>query len=79
MPISGCHGVFLVEPNHLGCKLISVNCYDSCMFGLQVIIECNKAEDWLKEKKRYQEELPKSTNPTLLSAEVKRRTETLDR
>lgn len=45
----------------------------------KVIIECNKAEDWLREKKQQQDHLPKSANPVLLCAEVKKKTETVDR
>ncbi|KAI5073778.1 hypothetical protein GOP47_0011791 [Adiantum capillus-veneris] len=45
----------------------------------KVIMECNKAEDWLREKKQQQDHLPRSANPVLLCAEVKKKTETLDR
>lgn len=45
----------------------------------KVIAECNKTEDWLREKKQQQDHLPKSANPVLLCAEVKKKTDTLDR
>eukprot|EP00250_Pteridium_aquilinum_P013504 c21375_g1_i1 orf=501-3035(-) len=45
----------------------------------KVIAECNKAEDWLREKKQQQDQLRKSANPILLCAEVKKKAETLDR
>jgi heat shock protein 4 len=45
----------------------------------KVISECNKAEEWFKDKKQQQDVLPKCANPVLLSAEVKKKTEVLDR
>ncbi|KAH7443289.1 hypothetical protein KP509_02G028700 [Ceratopteris richardii] len=45
----------------------------------KVISECDKAETWLKEKEQQQAVLPKSANPAFLCAEVKKKTETLDR
>ncbi|MCO5614617.1 hypothetical protein L7F22_068901 [Adiantum nelumboides] len=45
----------------------------------KVIMECNKAEDWLREKKQQQDHLPRSANPVLLCTEVKKKTETVDR
>jgi heat shock protein 4 len=44
-----------------------------------VIIECNKAEEWFKDKQQQQNALPKSANPVLLSSDVKKKTEFLDR
>ncbi len=46
---------------------------------LQVVSECNKAEDWYKDKKQQQDALPKSANPALLAADIKKKTEFLDR
>lgn len=45
----------------------------------KVIAECNKAEDWFREKKQQQDHLPRSANPVLFCAEMKKKTETLDR
>ncbi|KAG6551457.1 hypothetical protein Mapa_006880 [Marchantia paleacea] len=45
----------------------------------KVVAECTKAEDWLKEKKQLQDGLPKASNPVLLSADIKKKTEVLDR
>lgn len=45
----------------------------------KVIVECNKAEDWLKEKKQLQDILPKAANPVLHAADIKKKTEVLDR
>ncbi|KAG0585213.1 hypothetical protein M758_3G267900 [Ceratodon purpureus] len=45
----------------------------------KVIAECNKAEEWFKDKKQQQDALPKSANPVLLAAELKKKTEVLDR
>ena len=46
---------------------------------LQVISECNKAAEWYKDKKQQQDALPKFANPVLLAADVKKKTEFLDR
>jgi hypothetical protein len=46
---------------------------------LQVIDECNKAEQWLQEKIQQQHSLPKDTDPVLWSNEIKRKTEALDK
>jgi heat shock protein 4 len=45
----------------------------------KVVSECNKAEDWYKDKKQQQDALPKSANPALLAADIKKKTEFLDR
>lgn len=45
----------------------------------KVLKECVEAEAWLREKKQQQDSLPKHANPVLLSADVKRKTEALDR
>ena len=47
----------------------------SCM---QILNECNKAEQWLREKTQKQESLPKNTNPVLWSSEISEMTEDLD-
>ncbi|CAK9166911.1 unnamed protein product [Ilex paraguariensis] len=43
-----------------------------------VINECNKAEQWLREKTQQQNSLPKSADPVLWSSEIKCKTESLD-
>ncbi|KAJ0977860.1 hypothetical protein J5N97_013334 [Dioscorea zingiberensis] len=45
----------------------------------KVINECTAADAWLREKKQQQEACSKQTTPVLLSADVKRKAETLDR
>ncbi|KAJ0977856.1 hypothetical protein J5N97_013330 [Dioscorea zingiberensis] len=45
----------------------------------KVINECTAGEAWLREKKQQQEACSKQTTPVLLSADVKRKAETLDR
>ncbi|KAJ8466227.1 hypothetical protein OPV22_028779 [Ensete ventricosum] len=43
-----------------------------------VIDECNKAEQWLRERSQQQDSLPKNADPVLWSHEIKKRTEALD-
>ncbi|CAI9756597.1 unnamed protein product [Fraxinus pennsylvanica] len=43
-----------------------------------VIGECNKAEQWLREKTQRQDSLPKNADPILLSGEIKRKAEALE-
>ncbi|OVA11479.1 Heat shock protein 70 family [Macleaya cordata] len=43
-----------------------------------VINECNKAEQWLREKTQQQEALPRNTDPLLWSSEIKTRAEALE-
>ncbi|KAK0579063.1 hypothetical protein LWI29_020291 [Acer saccharum] len=43
-----------------------------------VIEECNKVEQWLQEKTREQDSLPKDADPILWSSEIKRKLEALD-
>ncbi|CAD5194191.1 unnamed protein product [Musa acuminata subsp. malaccensis] len=45
----------------------------------KVINECGGVEAWLREKQKLQDALPKSATPVLLSADLKRKAETLDR
>lgn len=45
----------------------------------KVLNECVEAEAWLREKKQQQDALPKYATPVLLSAEVRRKAEALDR
>eukprot|EP00262_Sarcandra_glabra_P020686 TRINITY_DN837_c0_g1_i2.p1 TRINITY_DN837_c0_g1~~TRINITY_DN837_c0_g1_i2.p1 ORF type:complete len:856 (+),score=226.44 TRINITY_DN837_c0_g1_i2:70-2637(+) len=45
----------------------------------KVVNECGEAETWLREKQQLQDTLPKYATPVLLSSEVKRKAETLDR
>ncbi|KAL0286223.1 UNVERIFIED_CONTAM: Heat shock protein 16 [Sesamum angustifolium] len=44
-----------------------------------VIAECNKAEQWLREKSHHQDSLPKNADPILWSGEIKRKSEHLMR
>ncbi|XP_031282802.1 heat shock 70 kDa protein 16 isoform X2 [Pistacia vera] len=43
-----------------------------------VIDECNKSEQWLQEKTRHQDLLPKDADPILWSSEIMRKSEALD-
>jgi len=45
----------------------------------KVLNECVEAEAWLREKKQHQDSLPKYATPALLSADVRRKAEALDR
>lgn len=45
----------------------------------QVIKECVEAEAWLREKQQQEDSLPKYANLVLLSADVNRNVEALDR
>lgn len=45
----------------------------------KVLNECVEAEAWLREKKQQQDALPKYATPALLSADVRRKAEALDR
>ncbi|KAM1011364.1 hypothetical protein ACFX13_047477 [Malus domestica] len=45
----------------------------------KVLNECVEAEAWLREKKQLQDLLPKYANPVLLSADVRRKAEAVDR
>ncbi|CAL9767311.1 unnamed protein product [Musa acuminata subsp. burmannicoides] len=45
----------------------------------KMINECGGVEAWLREKQKLQDALPKSATPVLLSADLKRKAETLDR
>lgn len=45
----------------------------------KVILECNKAEDWLREKTQQQDTISKFEIPLLRSSEIRKRTETLER
>ncbi|KAG5017509.1 hypothetical protein JHK85_023645 [Glycine max] len=44
----------------------------------QIINECNKVEQWLKEKIQQQESFPKNTDPILWSSDIKSKTEELN-
>lgn len=46
---------------------------------VQVLNECVEAEAWLREKKQQQDGLPKYASPVLLSADARKKAETLDR
>ncbi|KAI4355663.1 hypothetical protein L6164_004412 [Bauhinia variegata] len=45
----------------------------------KVLNECAGAEAWLREKQQQQDSLPKYANPVLLSAEVRKKAEAVDR
>ncbi|MBA0628090.1 hypothetical protein Godav_022867 [Gossypium davidsonii] len=45
----------------------------------KVLNECVEAEAWLREKKQQQDQLPKYATPVLLSADVRKKAEALDR
>ncbi|XP_031265247.1 heat shock 70 kDa protein 14-like [Pistacia vera] len=45
----------------------------------KVLNECVEAEAWLREKKQHQDSLPKYAAPVLLLADVRRKTEAVDR
>ncbi|GAB4842165.1 hypothetical protein Ancab_012123 [Ancistrocladus abbreviatus] len=45
----------------------------------KVLNECVEAEAWLREKKQQQDALPKYATPVLLSADVRKKAEALDR
>ncbi|XWS11903.1 hypothetical protein CRYUN_Cryun37aG0044700 [Craigia yunnanensis] len=45
----------------------------------KVLNECVEAEAWLREKKQQQDQLPKFATPVLLSADVRKKAEALDR
>ncbi|XP_073017569.1 heat shock 70 kDa protein 15-like [Primulina eburnea] len=45
----------------------------------KVLNECVEAEAWLREKLQHQDSLPKHANPVLLSADVRKKAEALDR
>ncbi|KAL2332389.1 hypothetical protein Fmac_019970 [Flemingia macrophylla] len=45
----------------------------------KVIDECTEAESWLMEKKKQQDALPKYANPVLLSADIRKKAEAVDR
>ncbi|KAG5572635.1 hypothetical protein H5410_062401 [Solanum commersonii] len=45
----------------------------------KVLNECVEAEAWYREKKQQQDALPKYANPVLLSADVRKKAEALDR
>ncbi|KAJ6706343.1 HEAT SHOCK 70 KDA PROTEIN 14 [Salix purpurea] len=45
----------------------------------KVLNECVEAEAWLRERKQHQDSLPKHATPALLSADVRKKAETLDR
>ncbi|TKY64506.1 Heat shock 70 kDa protein 14 [Spatholobus suberectus] len=45
----------------------------------KVLNECDEAENWFREKHQQQKSLPKYVNPVLLSAEIRRKAEAVDR
>ncbi|KAD6794594.1 hypothetical protein R6Q59_021435 [Mikania micrantha] len=45
----------------------------------KVLNECSEVENWLRESKQLQDSLPKHAEPVLLSSDVRKKAETLDR
>lgn len=45
---------------------------------MQILDECDKAEQWLREQTQKQESLPKNTDPVLWSSDISKMTEDLD-
>lgn len=45
----------------------------------KVLNECVEAENWLREKKQQQDSLPKFANPVLLSSDIRKKAEAVDR
>ncbi|XP_076887908.1 heat shock 70 kDa protein 15-like [Bidens hawaiensis] len=45
----------------------------------KVLNECSEVENWLREKKQLQDSLPKHADPVLLSSDIKKKSEALDR
>ncbi|KAK9060490.1 hypothetical protein SSX86_021194 [Deinandra increscens subsp. villosa] len=45
----------------------------------KVLNECSEAENWLREKKQLQDSLPKHADPVLLSSDIRKKAETIDR
>ncbi|TKY48147.1 Heat shock 70 kDa protein 15 [Spatholobus suberectus] len=45
----------------------------------KVLNECVEAENWLREKKQQQDSLPKYATPVLLSADIRKKAEAVDR
>ncbi|XP_065865950.1 heat shock 70 kDa protein 15 [Euphorbia lathyris] len=45
----------------------------------KVLNECVEAEAWIREKKQHQDSLPKYASPVLLSADVRKKAEAVDR
>lgn len=44
----------------------------------QIANECNKAEQWLSEKNKEQDSMPKNVDPVLWSSDIKSRIEELN-
>jgi hypothetical protein len=53
-----------------------LNVFDYQCF--QILSECNKAEQWLREKSQQQDAMPRNTDPVLWSSDIKSRKEDLD-
>ena len=49
------------------------------IYPLQVLNECSEAENWLREKTQQQGSLPKHADPVLLSSDIRRKAEAIDR
>ncbi|KAM0017462.1 putative Heat shock protein 70 family [Helianthus debilis subsp. tardiflorus] len=45
----------------------------------KVLNECSELENWLREKKQIQDSLPKHADPVLLSSDIRKKSDTLDR
>jgi len=46
---------------------------------VQVVEECDKAEKWLQDMVRQLQHMPKTGNPAVLAADVRKKAEALDR
>ena len=45
----------------------------------QVLNECSEAENWLREAQQLQDTLPKHVEPVLISANIRKKEEAIDR
>ncbi|XP_071717284.1 heat shock 70 kDa protein 15-like [Rutidosis leptorrhynchoides] len=45
----------------------------------KVLNECSEVENWLREKKQLQDSIPKHADPVLLSSDIRKKSEALDR
>lgn len=42
-----------------------------CILMFQIVNECDRAEQWLRERSQEQDSLPKNTDPVLWSIDIK--------
>lgn len=61
-----------------------VYCYVNSIFGVlnffnvQIVNECEKAEQWLREKTQQQDFLPRNVDPVLWSSDIRSKTDELN-